>query len=252
MLILGIDTSEEIGVITLGKDSQLLAEYHFHCRMSLLRRLIPNVERVMSDAGQSVSDLGGIAICLGPGSFTGLRIGVTTAKSLAYTLRKPIEGIGTHDAIAVSCGPSTTHLICPMTHARAGEVYWSLFDSTGEVRLEDPVVGPISEAFDAIAKRGGSALFCGSGAARNAEAIRHRFGAGALVGKPWTSFARGAAIIQIATHKFRDGLADDPMTLVPLYIRKPTPVVRLETGEFEHSTSPPGGEGRGEDKSRRE
>jgi tRNA threonylcarbamoyladenosine biosynthesis protein TsaB len=231
MLILGIDTSEEVGVIALGKGRQLLAEYHFHCRMSLLRRLVPNVERVLADAGLRVSDLDGIAVGLGPGSFTGLRIGVTTAKSLAYTLGKPIVGVGTLDAIAASSAPASSELICPMVHARTGEVYWSLFDSTGELQLEDPVVGPISEAFDAVSKRASGAFFCGSGATKNAEEVRHRFGTSALVGKPWTSFARGAAILEIAGHKLREGLADDPMTLVPLYIRKPTPVVRLESGD---------------------
>ena len=232
MLILGIDTSEEIGVIALGKNSQILCEQHFHCRMSLLRRLVPNIERVLADSGHAVSELDGIAVGLGPGSFTGLRIGVTTAKSLAYALSKPVVGVGTLDAVAASCAPTSAELICPMTHARTGEVYWSLFDSCGEVRLEDPAVGPISLAFESVTRRGGAALFCGSGATRNAEAIRHEFGDGALLGNTWASFPRGAAILEIAARRFRDGLADDPNSLVPLYIRKPTPVVRIEDGEL--------------------
>lgn len=228
MLILGIDTSEEIGVVVLGRDSRLLGEYHFHCRMSLLRRLLPTIEMILADAGCGAADLDGIAVGLGPGSFTGLRIGVTTAKSLAYTLGKPLVGVGTLDALAYGCGPSATGLICPMTHARTGEVYWSLFDSTGEVRITEPAVGPLSEVFDCVLDQGSSVQFCGSGALKNAEAIRHKFGSQALVSRSWDSFPRGASILEMCEPSITAGVTHDPMTLVPLYIRRPTPVVRLE------------------------
>ena len=233
MLILAIDTSDEVGVIALGKDSSLVCEYHFHSRMTLLKRLVPNIDRVLTDTGHTVKDLNGIAVSLGPGSFTGLRIGVTTAKSLAYTLGIPIVGIGTLDALAYSCGPSATDIICPMIHARTDEVYWSLFDSGGEMRLTDAAAGPVSAALKAAFERGETALFCGSGATKNAEAIRHTLGNKAIVQKSWTSFARGAAILELGHHLLQDGVAQDPASLIPLYIRKPTPVVRLETGEFE-------------------
>ncbi|MHB9036567.1 MAG: tRNA (adenosine(37)-N6)-threonylcarbamoyltransferase complex dimerization subunit type 1 TsaB [Armatimonadota bacterium] len=228
MLTIAIDSSQEICTLALGLDSQVLAEYHFHHKMSLLRRLVPNIEMMLSDAGYCAQDLGAVVVSLGPGSFTGLRIGITTAKSLAWTLGKPIVGVPTLDAIALGASNTSVELICPMIFARTNEVYWTLTDSTAEVRLADYEVSPLSEVLDAVEMRGVSACFCGTGATRNSEAIRHRFGNKAVVSKPWTDFARGAALLELGGKRLHEGHLDDAFTLTPMYIRKPTPVVKLE------------------------
>ncbi|MCL5103969.1 MAG: tRNA (adenosine(37)-N6)-threonylcarbamoyltransferase complex dimerization subunit type 1 TsaB [Armatimonadetes bacterium] len=230
MLTVAIDSSQDICALALGRDSQLLTEHHFHNKMSLLRRIVPNIEQMLADAGLEPKDLDGIVVSLGPGSFTGLRIGVTVAKSLAYALGKPIAGVPTLDAIAVGAAPCATELICPMIFARAHEVYWSLFDSTAEMRLEHYSASPLNHVMDAISARGASVTFCGSGATRNEEAIRHRFGNSAVVGRSWSEFARGAALLELGDRRLAEGRIDDVMTLAPMYIKKPTPVVRLEAG----------------------
>lgn len=233
MLILAIDSSQEICAIALGRDSQLLAEYHFYHKMNLLKRIVPVIDQLLDDAGSKPSDLEGIIVSLGPGSFTGLRIGITIAKTLAYTLAKPIVGVPTLDAIAIGVASCATELICPMIFARANEVYWSLFDSSGEIRLEDYAVATIHEVLESVAKHGVSVTFCGTGATRNEEAIRHKFGTSAVVAKNWADFARGAALLELGAKRLHHGSVDNAQTLTPMYLRKPTPVIRLETGEFE-------------------
>lgn len=235
MLTIAIDSSQDICALGLGRDFQLLTEYHFHNKMSLLRRIVPNIERMLSDAGFRSSDIDGIIVSLGPGSFTGLRIGVTVAKSLAYALCKPIVGVPTLDAIARGVATVATELICPMIFARTNEVYWSLFDSSGEMKLEDYAVSSLSHMMEVISARGLSVTFCGSGATRNEETIRHRFGTSAVVAKPWFDFARGATLLEIGHQRLIEGRVENALTLAPMYIKKPTPVVRLETGEFEKS-----------------
>jgi tRNA threonylcarbamoyladenosine biosynthesis protein TsaB len=231
MLTIAIDSSQDICTLALGLDSQLLAEYDFRHKMSLLRRLVPNTETMLSDAGHSVRDLEAVVVSLGPGSFTGLRIGITTAKSLAWTLGKPIIGVPTLDAIALGAATNSMELVCPMIFARANEVYWTLMDSTADVSLADYQVSTLPEVFDEVEKRGLSACFCGSGATRNTEAIRHRFGNKAVIGKPWTDFARGAALLELGWKRLQEGRVDDSFTLTPMYIRKPTPVVKLDAAE---------------------
>ena len=233
MLTLAIDSSQEICTIALGRDSQLLAEYHFHHKMNLLKRIVPVIDQLLNDAGFKPSDLEGIVVSLGPGSFTGLRIGVTIAKTLSYTLQKPIAGVPTLDAIAVGVASCATELICPMIFARANEVYWSLYDSSGEVRMEDYGVATIHEVLELVSKRGLGVTFCGTGATRNREAIRHKFGTAAVVAKSWADFARGAALLELGAKRLHTGSADNAQTLTPMYIRKPTPVIKMETGEFE-------------------
>lgn len=233
MLTVAIDTSEDMCGLALGRDGQLVCEYHFNTKMSLLRRLVPSIQWLLRDAGFSQKDIGAIVVCLGPGSFTGLRIGVTTAKSLAYALGVPIVGVGTLDALARSAAPTTCEIICPMIHARTKEVYWSMFDATGQVRLEEYEVGTLHAAMEAAAARAATVHFCGSGAVRNAEEIRHRFGESAVVGEALSASAAGGAILELGSKRLLEGLQDDPFALTPMYVRKPTPLVRLETGEFE-------------------
>jgi len=228
MLVIAIDSSQEIGTLALGSDKGLIAEYHFAHKMNLLRRIVPDMDVLFKDSGHSVRDLDGIVVSLGPGSFTGLRIGVTIAKSLAYVLDKPIVGVGTLDAMARGVSPVEADYICPMIFARAKEVYWSLFDSTANTRLTDYSVSTIDEALDAITARGGRVRFCGTGARRNSEDITKEMGDSTIIAEPWTDFARGAALLDLGMRRLIDRRVDNALTINPLYVRKPTPVVKLE------------------------
>ena len=228
MLALAIDTSQEITTIALGRDSQIIAEYTFHSKMTLLRRLLPNIERIIEDAGLQTQDIEAIIAGLGPGSFTGLRIGLTTAKSLAFVMNKPIVGVGTLDAIAKGISPVESELICPMMHARTGEVYWTIFDSKASERLEEYRVSPISEALEAVTRHSASVRFCGSGVSKNIDEIRKVF-PNTKIPPLWTDLVRGAALLDLGMARLANGEADDAMSLVPMYVQKPTPVIRLES-----------------------
>ncbi len=227
-MLVAIDSSQEICTLALGQDSKLVAEYHFAHKMNLLRRLLPNIDAMLADSGIEKEALEGVVVSLGPGSFTGLRIGVTTAKSLAWVLGKPIVGIGTLDAIAhgASCGQE---FVCPMIFARADEAYWALFQR-GK-RVTDYAVAPVNEIVDALAGKG-PVRFAGTGARRNWETISARMGDQAALAPACDDFARGAALIELGGRRLVAGDVDDAMTLSPLYVRKPTPVVRLEAGEL--------------------
>lgn len=233
MLTIAIDSSQEICTIALGRDSAIVAEYAFAHKMSLLRRMLPNIESMLSDAKLASSDIDGVIVSLGPGSFTGLRIGATIAKSLAYVLKKPIVGIGTLDAMALGITPiESDALICPMIFARADEAYWSLFDFNANTQLSDYNVSTLDHILDDLADRGRHIYFCGTGARRNWEAISARMGNLATLAPAWNDFARGAALIELGTKRLMAGQDDDAMNLAPLYVRKPTPVIKLEAGKL--------------------
>lgn len=241
MLALAIDSSGDTCALALGDGSELLAEYHFRHRMDLLRRIVPNINRLLSDCAKDVRDLDGVVVSVGPGSFTGLRIGVTVAKTLAYVLGKRIVGVGTLDAMARAAAvqPAEEHqttgddVICPMIFARANEVYWSIFDASGTGRLAECAVSTVDEALSAIERMGGRARFVGAGARRNWEAISSRLGGSASLCDRWADFARGAALLELGLARLNAGDADDALALAPLYIRKPTPVLRLESGRLD-------------------
>lgn len=228
MLTIAIDSSQEICTIALGRDAKVIAERRFPHKMNLLRRLLPDIDAMLSDAGVAKTDLDGVIVAPGPGSFTGLRIGITIAKSLAYVLSKPIVGVGTLDAMAH--GVPAGSLVCPMIFARADEVYWSLFEK--DSRLTEYAVSPIGEVLDALAESGQPVLFIGTGARRNWHAIGASLGDRATISAEDTDYSSGAALIELGAKRLTADEDDDAMTLSPLYVRKPTPVVRLESGEL--------------------
>lgn len=222
MLTIAIDSSQDICTLALGRDSSLAAEYAFAHKMSLLRRVLPNIDWMLRDAGIAKADLDGVIVATGPGSFTGLRIGVTIAKSLAYVLNKPIVGIGTLDAMARGVTPAEVGaLICPMMFARADEVYWSLFDSHAATRSGDYLVSPIGQVVDDLAGRNRRIYLCGAGARRNWKTISTRLGDRAVLAPAWKDYPSGAALIDLGTRRLAAGDVDDAVMLAPLYVRKP-------------------------------
>ncbi|PIU67760.1 MAG: tRNA (adenosine(37)-N6)-threonylcarbamoyltransferase complex dimerization subunit type 1 TsaB, partial [Armatimonadetes bacterium CG07_land_8_20_14_0_80_40_9] len=128
MLILGIDTSQSLVSLAILSEERLWAEYSFFSSKTQLKRLIPTLKKVLEDAGLTVRELEGIAISLGPGSFTGLRLGLATAKGLAQGLNIPLVGIPSLDVLARNL-LFAQDLICPILDARRKEVYTAIYRS---------------------------------------------------------------------------------------------------------------------------
>jgi len=227
-MILAIDTSGSIASIALGNEEGLVAEYHFAHDMDLLRRLTPAIERIISDAGLVPSDLTGIVTSLGPGSFTGLRIGVTAAKTLAWSIGISLVGVSTLEAIARSCSYGGYKYICVMIYSRVGEVYWAVMNADSATLVTEPSASDLESVMSYIKELDGNVLCCGNGTIRNREIIEDSL-ADIAIAPDWASFARGAVLLEIGISKINSGQTDDPLTLTPLYVKKPTPVIRKES-----------------------
>ncbi len=128
MYILAIESSGNVASAAVAEDSKILAEYTVNIGKTHSQTLLPMIDRVLSDAEMSVSDLDAIAVSRGPGSFTGLRIGSATAKGLAASAEIPIVDVPTLEALAVGVGNAGGRLICPVIDARRNEVYTALFE----------------------------------------------------------------------------------------------------------------------------
>jgi len=231
MLALAIDSSSDVCTLALGRESGLVAEHRFHHKMDLLRRILTEIDALLSEADFGPGDVDGVIVSAGPGSFTGLRIGMTTAKSLAYSLEKPIVGVGTLDAIALGCASADIGLVCATVFARADEVYWALFEDGGRKRITDYAVSTIDQVVTETAARSKDVIFCGSGARKNAEKVAELAGQNAVLCNKELDYASGKALLDLGMARMQDGDTDDAATLAPLYVRKPTPVLRLEARE---------------------
>jgi len=154
VLVLGIETATQICGAAIVKDGNLLAEYRLNIKNAHAQKLVGAVEKLWLDCGITVKDLDGIAVSIGPGSFTGLRIGVSTAKGLAMANNLPITGVFTLQAIAAQA-PIKNGLVCPVIRSRANEVYAALYErSNFHDRLVEEVAVLTPEAFPSFAPKG--------------------------------------------------------------------------------------------------
>ncbi len=233
MLALAIDTSGDMSAVALATENQLVSEFNFRNKMDLLRRLMPNVDRIVSDAGKTQSDIDAVVISLGPGSFTGLRIGMAAAKGIAQALDRPIVGVSTLDVLAHGASLAAPRPVAALIHAKPGDVYWALYRFVEGVLVrstEDAVV-PLGDVVAHVHDEDG-VLFVGDGSERSRTALELQFGPGA-VAPEWLNYPRGAVLARLGIDKILAGEVDDVMKIAPSYVQRPTPVIRLEAGKFE-------------------
>ncbi len=217
MVVLGIDTSSLHGGVALVAERGLLAEYALHVEVTYSERLLPAIDRVLADAGLAVGDLGGVAVAIGPGSFTGLRIGLSTAKGLAAAAGLPLAGVPTLRALAWGL-PFARHPICPILDARKGEVYCALFRWAEGRLVQDMAEAALPP--DALAARiGEPTIFVGDGVAPHAPFLARALGPRALFPPPALAGARPAAVAALGRERLLRGERDDPAALTPRYLR---------------------------------
>jgi tRNA threonylcarbamoyladenosine biosynthesis protein TsaB len=126
MKVLGIDTSSPCGAVGLMDDGEVVSDYLLNIPVTHSERLLGAIEFVLREARCRIEQVEGWAIAIGPGSFTGLRIGVSTVKGLAFATGKPAAGVSTLDVLASQIAP-TSYLICPILDAKKKEVYTAFY-----------------------------------------------------------------------------------------------------------------------------
>lgn len=167
MKLLALDTSTWIETVALLDDGEVIIENTNAVRETHNRKLLETIDRVLKDSGVSIRDVDVFAVGLGPGSFTGIRIGITTAKSLAWSLGKSVVGVSSLDALAAPFGFTSDGYVCPMIDARKHEVYYAFYrsDRTGHlVREGNYKVGSTSKVIEeVVALQAEKIVFCGDG-----------------------------------------------------------------------------------------
>jgi len=129
MLILAVDTTTPCGSVALLEGSKLLVEMNSESSLTHSERLLPSVDFVLKSARLNIVDVDAFAVAVGPGSFTGIRIGLSLIKSFAFSLGKSIAPVSTLKALALKLNHPHSRLFCPMLDARKGEIYAALFES---------------------------------------------------------------------------------------------------------------------------
>lgn len=163
MLILALDSTATVASVALVKNKKTLCEYTLNAGNTHSVTLLPMIEHMLKMTGTELSQIDLFAASVGPGSFTGVRIGSATVKGLAFNSGKPCVGVSTLEALAENlrgCGG----IICPCMNARRGQVYTAIFEDADPVRrLSDDVAISVEELSAMLSDFEGQVHFCGDG-----------------------------------------------------------------------------------------
>jgi tRNA threonylcarbamoyladenosine biosynthesis protein TsaB len=226
MKILAIEISTMLGGIAIVDDLQgLIAEMRLNVKTTHSERLMTGVEHVLKQSGLTISDIDAFAVAIGPGSFTGLRIGLSTVKGFSYATGKPIVSVPTLEALAWNF-PYCRYPVCTMLDARKKEVYAALFSwedsdfrrlinelSIKAERLLEIINEKLKKLHDKI-------LFTGEGSLIYKDEILKIMGAKAIFASSEKIVPSPASVACLGMRKAIKGEFSEPISLVPFYIRK--------------------------------
>ncbi len=215
-VILSLETSAEVCSVALHNGDRLLAEAILREPQAHAAKLAPLIHQVMGEGQTDLARLNAVAVSMGPGSYTGLRIGTSTAKGLCYALDIPLIGVGTLDLLAYQgkAMDTTGALLCPMIDARRMEVYCTVTDAL--LNVVEPVSAKIiqPDSFQELLSRH-RVLFFGDGAMKCSRVIK----------SPNAVFMEGVfptatALGEIARDRFASGLFEDLVHFKPFYLKE--------------------------------
>ncbi len=224
---LAIETSSLVSSVALGDSKKLYGELTVQAGLTHSEQLVPHIDMLLAACGKKKQDLTSIAVSIGPGSFTGLRIGLATAKMMAFALQIPIVGISTMEVLAYQ-GMYADRLIAVHVDAQKKMVYEALYRFQGTTLevVQEPVILPQEEALQKLLSRNEKVLFMGDGAILGEKRIiAAQEGAGVAaedfcLAPPTLRIPRAGALLEAAKERTDQGLFDDVVTLVPFYMRK--------------------------------
>lgn len=212
-LILSIDTSLDTASICLSSGEEELGIGKNPEQKDHASWLHPAIQTILTQHQLKPADLSAVAVSIGPGSYTGLRVGLSTAKGLCYALGVPLIAVGTLNMIAYSVKEMAEDLICPLIDARRMEVYMGLFDSYCN-EIQAPSAAIITQQFlDSILAEH-RVLFCGSGTAKLEQQLTHRHATFT------TMEATASHLSRIALQHYLHQQFADLVTTSPLYVKE--------------------------------
>ena len=219
MLILGIETATHQVGCAIGGHEGVLASFHSAKGRRHVETLVPAIEFMCRHAKIDLDEISAVAVDIGPGLFSGLRVGVAAAKALAQALRVPAIGISSLDLLAFPVR-YTSRLIVPAIDARRGELFYALYRQVpgGAQRLTGYQVGTPEDLASELLARGEDCLVIGDGALRYPDILTEVSGAEA--GDATSAYPSAASLVELAHPQALREEFVQPWELQPLYLRK--------------------------------
>lgn len=216
MLIIGLDTTSQSGSVSLINENKILGECLFNVGPRHSENVVSSLEWLLDTLNVDKKEIEAVAVSIGPGSFTSVRVGVTIAKSLAYSMKIKIVGISSLEVLAMNI-PRTEKNICTLLDAKRNEVYSAVYNYSKDVLTikRDEKVESIESLLSDINE---PTVFVGDGSVIYEEELLNSNNA--LMVSDNFNIVRSSNCALLGTVKLRDGYSDDVMGLVPNYLRK--------------------------------
>jgi tRNA threonylcarbamoyl adenosine modification protein YeaZ len=218
-MLLAIDTSTDTASLALVQDSQVLAELTWRCEQNHSVELLPRLADLLGRSKSNLQSINSIIVAKGPGSFNGLRVGVSTAKGLAFSLGIPIVGISTLEVEAYQHA-ETNLPICPIFNAGRGEIAAAIYQMKDNEWRQ--IIGEHITTVETLCSQiTTKTLFCGEFVAAIAGELRKRLKQRAIISSSTARLRRAGFLAELGQQRLAAGNYDNPATLNPLYLRRP-------------------------------
>lgn len=220
MRIFAVDTSSNAASAALIEDEILLGEYILNHKKTHSQKIMPIIDEIFKSSELTPNDIDIYAVNIGPGSFTGLRIGIATVKALAHAAQKPVIEVGTLESMAYNM-PYCQYQICAVMDARRSQVYNAVYRWQGDtlVTVKYPRAVDISECIADVENE--KTVFIGDGIGVNRDIIKEKMGERALFAPAAYANQTAAAVAQAAYFKAGDKeYIKSYLDIVPVYLRK--------------------------------
>jgi len=221
MRVLGIDTSGYANAIGVIDGERILADFNFEAATDSLEKIVPNIDFALWSAGLTLEDIQGIGVGLGPGSWTGIRVGVTVGKILAYSAGKPVRGVPTLEALAYGARNEAA-LICPVISAGTRDTVYAAFyraEDDSVTRTGEYYVGDVPGLSGMVSE---DTVIVGLKAEAYGSSIRRELGSSKVSVRAVEAAPSGSAVARLAAGHLEQGDSDDVLSLTPLYLKEST------------------------------
>jgi len=216
--ILTLDTATNVFSIALSRDELILAEFSSDAGPATSAKIPGHIHALLKDAGLDIGEIDAFAVTVGPGAFTGLRVGIALVKGLAYSTGKPVVPLSSLELLALNAKPSVLP-VCAMFDARRGEVYAAVYEfSHGDAPVRPEMA--INPA-ELVGQLQGDTLFIGDGASRYRDLIVEICGPLAHFAKDGLNYPKASVGAVLALSRLQSGQAVSPFELAPSYLRLP-------------------------------
>lgn len=231
MLVLAFDTATDVVSVAIGRDGEALGALQVASGREHAERLVPAIRSLVDDTGVALERLAAIAVGVGPGRFTGLRVGVTTAKVMAQALRIPVVGIGTLDLVAYPLRHTRRDVVA-VVDARRREVFWARYRTVpgGLERVGDEAVDPPHEVIAELEAAGAEVLLAGDGAVRYRDLFAGLDHA-ELAGREFSA-PSAVALLELAQGRLEREEFVTPTALGPVYLRESDAAINWERAQL--------------------